>query len=164
MKSFKQIVLGVILTLGAFTTVTYTACNKDECKDVVCQNGGTCSGGTCTCPTGYEGAHCDTLSRTKFVGVYVGDESCTTGTDHYSITLSAASNNLQLTYQNVYNASYVGTCTMTGSTTFSFSGTGSTGAIFSGSGTLTGNQLKVTYNISNAATGLSNSCTFTGNK
>lgn len=67
MKSFKQIALGAALTIGAFSATLYTSCNQDECKDVVCQNGGTCTEGKCTCVTGYEGTNCETKSVTKFV-------------------------------------------------------------------------------------------------
>lgn len=67
MKSIKNIAFSAMLALGAFGAVTYTSCNKDECKDVVCQNGGTCVDGNCVCATGYEGANCETESRAKFV-------------------------------------------------------------------------------------------------
>ena len=66
MKSIKHIVLTAFLTLGVFGVVLYTSCTKDPCKNVVCQNGGTCSGGNCTCVPGYEGTSCETLSQTKF--------------------------------------------------------------------------------------------------
>lgn len=79
MKSIKQIALGAFLALGALGTVTYTSCSKDECKDVVCQNSGTCTGGTCTCTTGYEGANCETASRLKFVKQWsASDKEATT--------------------------------------------------------------------------------------
>lgn len=29
-----------------------------DCKDITCQNGGTCDAGTCSCPTGYTGDLC----------------------------------------------------------------------------------------------------------
>jgi hypothetical protein len=67
MKSIKHIALSAFLTVSAFGSVFYTACNKDKCKDVVCQNGGTCSEGNCTCVTGYEGTNCETKSRDKFI-------------------------------------------------------------------------------------------------
>jgi hypothetical protein len=67
MNRIKNIFFSVALTLGAFTAITYTACNKDECKDVVCQNGGTCVSGACSCPSGYEGTNCETLWTTKFI-------------------------------------------------------------------------------------------------
>jgi hypothetical protein len=88
MNKIKNIAFTVLLSLGAFSTVTYTACNKDECKDVVCNNGGTCVGGTCSCPTGYEGSTCLTKTRDKFVGSWSGQDVCGSGT--YTITLTVA--------------------------------------------------------------------------
>jgi hypothetical protein len=67
MKSIRIIALSALVTIGTFSTVFYTACNKDECKDVTCQNGGVCDGGNCICPTGYEGSKCETAARAKFM-------------------------------------------------------------------------------------------------
>ena len=81
MKSIKNIALSAFLTVSAFGAVLYTSCTKDECKDVVCQNGGTCSEGTCTCSTGYEGTNCETASRTKFIKTWTAsDKEATTTT------------------------------------------------------------------------------------
>jgi hypothetical protein len=77
MKSIKNIALSAFLTVSAFGAVLYTSCTKDECKDVVCQNGGTCSEGTCTCPTGVGGTNCETIYRTTYVNTYIGN-----GTDN----------------------------------------------------------------------------------
>ena len=165
MKSIKYIALSAFLTLSAFCAVLYTSCNKDECKDVTCQNGGTCSGGNCTCVVGYEGTRCETKSRDKFVGVYVGTEACTVGTDNYSITISANSDAIKLTLTNLYNNGspiITAICTMTGANTFSFNGTQLPAISFNGTGTLSGNSLTVAYTISDA--GASNTCTFTGSK
>jgi len=49
------------------TSFAFFSCSKDECKDVVCSNGGACSAGSCVCTSGYEGAKCDTEWRTKFL-------------------------------------------------------------------------------------------------
>ncbi len=161
MRPLRNIAFSALLTIGTFTAVTYTSCTKDECKDVVCQNGGTCISGTCSCPTGYEGSNCQTLSRDKFVGTYIGTEQCTSGTDAYTIVLAASSGALNLTFTNIYNQGYTATCTVTGKNTFSFSGSQLTTS-FTGNGTLNGNQLTVAYQITSPAA--NNSCTFTGNK
>jgi len=89
MKSIKTIALSAFVTLGAFFTVLYTSCTKDECKDVVCQHGGTCSNGSCVCPTGYIGTNCQTRA---LVGVWAGTDICTpSGTYNISITLANSS-------------------------------------------------------------------------
>lgn len=75
MKSIRNIAFSSLIALGAFGTVTYTACNKDECKDVVCQNGGTCVSGNCSCTVGYEGTNCETQVRTKYYHTYRGTGS-----------------------------------------------------------------------------------------
>jgi hypothetical protein len=89
LKSIRNIALATILTVGAFSTVLYTSCNKDACKDVVCQNGGTCVNGTCSCATGYEGTNCETLSATKFVGLWTVAETCNgTASPSYQVTVT----------------------------------------------------------------------------
>ena len=164
-KSFRNIALSALITIGGFTAITYTSCTKDECKDVVCNNGGTCVSGNCSCPTGYEGSNCSTFSRDKILGVYTGSETCTIGTDNYTITLSSNSDNVKLTLTNLYNQNFTAICTMTGATTFNFSGTQGTGGTtttFTGTGSVSGSQLTVTYTIS--STGASNACTFIGSR
>lgn len=162
MKSIKYIALSAFLTISAFCAVLYTSCSKDACKGVTCLHSGTCSGGNCTCPTGYEGTTCQTLSRDKFVGTYPGSEICTVGTDNYTVTLAASSNDLQLTYSNLYNESFTATCNMVATDSFTFSGSQS-GATFNGSGRLVANTLTVHYTIVSAAS-VSNTCVFTGTK
>jgi len=73
MKSIRNIAFSALLAVGAFSMVTYTACNKDECKDVVCNNGGTCVSGTCNCATFYEGTNCDNQIRAKYYNTYKGN-------------------------------------------------------------------------------------------
>lgn len=74
MKSIRNIAFSALLAVGAFTMVTYTACTKDECKDVVCNNGGTCVTGTCNCATGYEGTTCETAVRAKFLKTWAASD------------------------------------------------------------------------------------------
>ena len=74
MKSIRNAALSALLTIGAFSAITYTSCNKDECKDVVCKNGGTCVAGVCSCPTGYEGTNCESEGRAKFVKTWTASD------------------------------------------------------------------------------------------
>lgn len=91
MNSIKNIAMSALLTIGAFGAVTYTACNKDECKDVVCQNGGTCISGSCSCPAGYEGTSCETLSITKFAKVWAASDQTGSTNLVYTVTIAPGS-------------------------------------------------------------------------
>jgi hypothetical protein len=50
-------------------TLLLSSCAKDECKDVTCNNGGTCAEGTCACPVEWQGSKCSDLNIT---GVLTG--------------------------------------------------------------------------------------------
>ena len=92
MKKFNLLFVALI---GA-SALTFTSCT-DECKDVVCENGGTCdeetgacdcpanfygescetecingtyASGACTCDAGYEGDACVVVSRDKFLSLF----------------------------------------------------------------------------------------------
>lgn len=111
----KKINLLFIALVGALT-LSLTSC--DECKDVVCENGGLCVAGVCDCPedyygdacefkcvngafadgacscdAGYEGDDCDTESRSKFFGEYQYTTTCASG-QSYSSTISTVSDNV----------------------------------------------------------------------
>ncbi len=60
MKRTKTVIATAIITLLTFGAIIYSSCTKDRCKNVACQNGGTCVNGYCSCPSGYEGDHCET--------------------------------------------------------------------------------------------------------
>ncbi len=49
---------------------------KDECKDVTCENGGTCVEGTCDCPDGYAGDTCELVAREGLIGTWSGNTVC----------------------------------------------------------------------------------------
>jgi hypothetical protein len=68
MKNLKAILLGSVLAFASVTTLV-TSCTEDKCKDVVCNNGGTCgeTDGLCVCKSGFEGTNCSTLSLSKFL-------------------------------------------------------------------------------------------------
>lgn len=78
MKFWKQTLLTALSFFGVATTVLYTACEKDSCTQLTCQNGGTCTSGFCNCPSGYEGAECETKSIDRYLGTYYGVTTCDT--------------------------------------------------------------------------------------
>jgi hypothetical protein len=43
--------------LACFLTLSISGC--DDCKDVTCDNGGTCNDGTCSCLAGFSGTNCE---------------------------------------------------------------------------------------------------------
>jgi len=65
----KRIILPLFLLLFAF------GC-KDACKDVSCENGGSCDDGDCTCATWYSGDECTDRVSDKFEGTYEGEKDC----------------------------------------------------------------------------------------
>lgn len=106
----KKINLFMMALIGA-ATLTLTSC-KDECKDVVCENGGTCNeenglcecpanffgdncetecingtygtDGTCGCDAGYEGDACGDEMRTKFLANWTYTTGCAAGSSFNS--------------------------------------------------------------------------------
>ncbi len=52
------------------TSIYFIGCKADPCKDIECQNGGTCVEGICECPEDFEGISCEYASITAFLGTY----------------------------------------------------------------------------------------------
>ncbi len=119
---------------------------------------------TKTCDPGYEGSDCKTETRAKFVGQYQGPETCTVGTDNYTLTVAKSSTDvLKITFTNVYNQAYTAIATVDGSSFTVESQTVASGVTVSGTGTLSGTTLTFTYTITTAGAA-SNTCTFSGVK
>lgn len=78
MKKLFSLLLPFAITVSIFTTVTYTACKQDKCKDITCSNGGSCSDGTCICPDGYSGTLCEIVDPCKDV-VCLNNGTCENG-------------------------------------------------------------------------------------
>lgn len=151
MTSIKNVALSALLTIGAFMAVTYTACNKDECKDVVCVNGGVCSGGTCTgCDLGYTGSRCETELRTTYVGTYKGNGSDNAGGSYTNWGLIFAANgtdatSMGLTLVDANSAPQLTfTVTLTSSTGFSVDPKTSGNFSYTGTGTINGTTATLT--------------------
>lgn len=150
MKKARLILSASMLSIAAFSAVTFSSCSKDD--EI--------------CPVGKEGDDCETLSRVKFIGDWDGTEDCTIGDDAYTIEIrESSSSDIQVVYRNVYNAGYTATGTMTGTNGFSFSGTSAGGVTFSGTAELNSatGKLSVDYKVM-TGTVETNACTFTGTK
>jgi hypothetical protein len=101
MKSVKHIVFTAFLTISAFCAIFYSSCTKDKCKDVVCQNSGTCSEGNCTCPTGVTGTNCETIYRTTFANIYKGTATDNAGNTYSNFRLVFAATGSDITKMTV---------------------------------------------------------------
>ncbi len=73
----KRIIITALSTFLVFTAVLFNACKHDPCKEVSCAFGGTCKDGNCLCQVGYEGEHCETITRAKFEGIWNVNEDGT---------------------------------------------------------------------------------------
>lgn len=71
MKAIANLLAIIALTLGM------QSC--DKCKDITCQNGGTCDNGKCACPEGYSGDNCEIKDPCLGINCLNGG-SCNSGT------------------------------------------------------------------------------------
>jgi len=75
-------VLNIILSLFVFASIAaIQSCNSNPCKDIVCQNNGTCREGACACPSGFEGNFCQSKASDKFIGYWQGFKRVNGGKD-----------------------------------------------------------------------------------
>jgi hypothetical protein len=127
-----------MLFLGA---ATFTSCGKEGCTDAEANNydvDATDDDGSCT------------FDRTKFVGTYTVNESCSSGNYNYSMTIAEASSNqvtVTLTnlgnFQNtVLSGTVSGDALTIASQTVTIDGTA---VGFSGQGTISGSTLTIIY-------------------
>src|SRR4051812_38577263 len=123
MKPIRQILVAAFVTIALFSVIAYTACKKDPCDSVICLHLGACDGGKCICPTGYEGARCEVLSRDKFIFTFNGGDTCgSRGFRQYPIYLRAnLYDSLEMTMRNfLNNPDDSATCTMRATDSFTF--------------------------------------------
>ncbi len=159
--NLRTLALPLMLSTVAFLG----ACKKDACKDVTCQNGGSCTDGSCVCPAGFEGSNCEVSTRAKFLGFYNVTETCPGEVYSYTFTITAGPSSA--------TAIIIDNITGWGPITGTVSGNGLTiptqqvtemGDIVTvvGSGQISGNTLNMSYTLS--ADGESTSCTAIGTR
>ena len=147
--------------MALFGAMTVSSCKKDPCKNVTCQNGGTCQDGNCRCSLPWEGSKCEVDARDKFVGSWRGTINCGDGPEEDVIPITKSSTTAN---RIIIEGAYYGE--LTSSSTFDIPtqtvNVSGTAVTVSGRGNLNGNQLTLTltYTLQGAAT----TCTGTYNK
>lgn len=100
----KSIIISAFGVAGIFTSVAVSSCNDDPCKAIICSYGGTCVEGDCICPSGYEGTHCEVVTRERYKGVWTVFENGTvTNPAQYNLTFTNGTNPTELVISNFYN-------------------------------------------------------------
>ena len=100
----KKIIFTALSTMTLFSAVVFNSCEPDKCKHVNCAYGGTCKDGTCLCQTGYEGEHCETVTRDKFKGIYNVNEDGTLSTAaQYSVSIENGEKINEVVIKNFQN-------------------------------------------------------------
>jgi hypothetical protein len=126
MRSIRHILLASVLTVSAFSAVTFTSCKKDD-------NG---------CAVGYTGSNCKTEVRTTYYNTYKGNGSDNTGDTYtnFSIRFSALGTDplkMSMVLQDATTAPVVAaTVTLTSNTTFTVDQTSISGYTYTGTGTV----------------------------
>lgn len=101
LKTFLLTSLG---SIALFSAVTFTSCNDDKCKAIVCASGGVCNDGDCICASGYEGNQCETETREKFKGIwYVTEDGTLSTTAQYTISVEAVAEEAKTTEVTITN-------------------------------------------------------------
>lgn len=139
--------------------LTLFSCKKDPCKDINCQNAGTCNeNGFCECATGYEGLQCEIAASKKFIGNYGALYDCVSAENVVAVETQPGANPLSVTVRNLGDyicpdGDYLISAICKHDTLFIenqqvciSSGTPS-GYVFNGFGKLKGDTLKMTYSV-----------------
>lgn len=119
----------------ALLTVGFNACKKDDGDD-----------------------------RDKFIGVWSGQETCTTGQDSYQLTITKSSTeDVKIVLTNVYNQNFTATATVSGNAFTVTSQNVAQNVTVSGNGSVNENAITFQFSIQDNA-GQSDACTFIGTK
>ena len=100
----KGFFVTALATLALFSAVVVESCKPDKCKQVSCAYGGVCLDGACSCQTGYEGEHCETVTRSKFKGIYnVNENGTLSGAAQYTVSIEDGPKINQVLIKNFQN-------------------------------------------------------------
>lgn len=100
----RSVLLTATIVTAAFGAITYTSCTEDKCKAIVCAFGGTCQDGACICPSGYEGAQCETVNRDRFLGDWsVVEDGTISASADYSVIVEKGASITEVTIKNFRN-------------------------------------------------------------
>lgn len=149
MKSKSLVLLTALVTIAIFSLISYTACKKDPCGNVVCLHLGACDGGNCVCKVGYEGLRCETLSRDKFIFTFNGHDSCTRfGLHQYPLHFEAMLNDpREMTMWNILDDPQdSAVCTIQAVDSFTFIGSNNA-TTYRGWGTLRHDSLYIKFHV-----------------
>lgn len=149
MKKARLILATAVLTVGAFSAITFSSCSKDE-----------------VCPVGYTGKDCKTLVRDAFIGTWSGKDICSSGS--YNVTLSvnpSSSSQVSALINNPggfgSNVTITGTVTADNTLQFSSQDVGGSRTL-SGSMTFSGSTMSFNYSVQGVSS--SDECNGTYNK
>lgn len=152
LSSMKKLNLLFVALVGALT-FGLSSCT-DACKDVVCENSGTCVEGVCDCAAGYEGDLCADAYSDKFLGTYNGSDDC--GYEYQSIV--TASDAMTMSFSNFAGTNTAAAATVT-STDVTIANQTNGGYTYSATGSISGTTITLDYSLT--AGGVTENCTVT---
>ncbi len=162
----RNVLLTTFLAFIVFAAISYTSCKSDPCDNVVCMNLGACDNGACVCPVGFEGVHCEILSREKLIKTFNGIDSCISSWDtlsllaypiHFRVMLDDPREMRMLNVLNDLDDSAV--CTMVATDSFIFQGSNNS-LTYVGTGKVSNDSLWLKYHVERDTS--SYDCTFFG--
>ena len=92
-----------------------TSCEEEPCDLVNCAYSGICDAGNCICQVGYEGIHCETIARDKFVdnGIYsVNEDGTLSPQAQYTTSIEEGPQVNQVLLKNFRNKGFIVTATV----------------------------------------------------
>ncbi len=96
--------LFIILSLAVVSMST--SCKPEPCAKVNCAYSGVCDAGACICQVGYEGIHCETIARDKFIdnGIYsVNEDGTLSPQAQYTATIEPGNQVNEVRIKNFLN-------------------------------------------------------------